>query len=429
MPHVTPCAAWFGAMALAGAVRADVPVPPWIEEGDVAPPTWARSVAPKPDDRGHPGDLVLFAGPSRASPKRGVTLSGTTLPFFGEKRGSGCTGRFWLVGPLAWTCSDDAALSPSDPRPTSIVPGADGLWLQYFFVKPDGTSAYATLEAAVEGTEERDLEGGWAVGVAEQRRAGGERWARTQKGLWIAEHDLVAAQPSSFHGTVVQDGRLDFAWVVPEKANVWSTPSVKSKPAGQHARLETVTVRDGPSPAQAAPSGAMVQVDDASWMLARDLARPALSAPPAELAGASERWIDVDLATQTLVAYDGPRAVYATLVSTGRGPAGTDSATPPGVHRIWVKLLASDMDNVEREDVTQHYSMQDVPYVQFFDRGVALHGTYWHRDFGHVHSHGCVNLTPLDARWLFSFTEPALPSGWSAAYPTPMAAGTLVRVR
>jgi lipoprotein-anchoring transpeptidase ErfK/SrfK len=87
------------------------------------------------------------------------------------------------------------------------------------------------------------------------------------------------------------------------------------------------------------------------------------------------------------------------------------------------------MDNVERDDVTQHYSMQDVPYVQFFDGAVALHGTYWHRDFGRAHSHGCVNLAPIDARWLFDFTEPHLPDGWFAILPTPGSSATVVRIR
>jgi lipoprotein-anchoring transpeptidase ErfK/SrfK len=169
-----------------------------------------------------------------------------------------------------------------------------------------------------------------------------------------------------------------------------------------------------------------VRVGDGEWMLARDLARPAVSPPPDGVRG--ERWVDVDRATQTLVAYEGARPVFATLVSTGRGPEGTDAATPPGVHRIWVKILASDMANTgQGEDAG--YSLQDVPYVQFFDRGVALHGTYWHRDFGHVHSHGCVNLAPLDARWLFDFTQPGLPRGWAAVYPTGVDEGTLVRVR
>jgi L,D-transpeptidase catalytic domain len=73
--------------------------------------------------------------------------------------------------------------------------------------------------------------------------------------------------------------------------------------------------------------------------------------------------------------------------------------------------------------------MEDVPFVQFFDKAIALHGAFWHRDFGHVRSHGCVNLAPLDAAFLFNFTGPKLPAGWSAVLPAQTNPGTLVRVR
>ena len=171
-----------------------------------------------------------------------------------------------------------------------------------------------------------------------------------------------------------------------------------------------------------------MRVADDAWMASRDLARPHVAPPPGEV-GAGERWIDVELATQTLVAYEGVRAVYATLVSTGRGPPGRRPPRLPESTASGSKLLASDMDNTERDDTLAHYSLEDVPYVQFFDKAVALHGTYWHRDFGHVKSHGCVNLSPLDAKWLFDFTGPRLPSAWAAAYPTPLDPGTVVRVR
>jgi lipoprotein-anchoring transpeptidase ErfK/SrfK len=173
----------------------------------------------------------------------------------------------------------------------------------------------------------------------------------------------------------------------------------------------------------------MVRVDEGGWMLARDLARPSQAPVPAEVVAPGERWIDVDSLAQTLVAYEGSRPVYATLVSTGRGPAGGPSATPPGVHRVWVKIFSSDMANVQTQDNDPHYSMEDVPYEQFFDDAVALHGTYWHGDFGRPRSHGCVNLSPLDARWLFNFTEPRMPMGWAAVYPASIDQGSVVRVR
>jgi hypothetical protein len=385
--------------------------------------SWARSVASKLVARGQPGELTLFAAPSRSSDRRGVSVPGATLPLFGARRGAGCTGRWWLVGPLAWTCSDDAVLLPDEPAGGSLSFGAEGLPHAYYFVGHDGASAYPDLESAADGAPDRELDPGWSVAIVEQRDVSGERWGRTTKGLWVALRELAPAHPSPFHGAAVEGGKLDMAWVVADRASVWpsSDPPARAKPSGSRVRFERVRVL--------AEAGASVRVGAEEWMKLRDLARPALAAPPAELARAGERWVDVDLATQTLVAYEGPRPVFATLVSTGRGPKGSDSATPPGVHRIWVKILTSDMANVEPDDPDANYSLQEVPYVQFFDRAVALHGTYWHRDFGRVHSHGCVNLAPMDARWLFDFTEPRLPRGWAAAYPTITDEGTLVRVR
>jgi L,D-transpeptidase catalytic domain len=416
-----------GALALAcvattaAAVRADVALPPWTEELDVSVPPSARSVVAKRDERGQPGDLQLFVGPSRQSGIRGVTGVGVALPFFGAKRGSGCSGRWWLVGPLAWTCSDDADISTDEPRVLERGSLADSTLAAYFFVKSEGASAFVSLESAENGAPDRDLEGGWAVAVIEQRIANGERWGRTSHGLWIAMRDLAPAQPSRVQGATIAQGRIDFAWVLAEHASVYSAPTIKGKPAGVRDRFERVEVREH--------SGAMVRVGESSWMLARDLAVPTSASPPAEVTAPAERWIDIDLANQTLVAYEGTQPVYAALVSTGRGPQGSDTATPAGVHRIWVKMIATDMDNIERGELEAHYSLEDVPYVQFFDGAVGLHGTYWHHDFGHVRSHGCVNLTPLDARWIFAFTEPHLPPGWVAAYPTALDAGTVVRVR
>jgi hypothetical protein len=407
--------------AVAGSAHSDVLLPPWIEEGDLPPPSWARSVGSKPGDPGDSGALTLLAGPSGGSARRGTTLPGASLPFYGARRGSGCSGRWWLVGALAWVCSDDAELLTAEPQSRESQTGDDGLWLQYFFVIPAGTSAYTSLELAREGTSDHELEGGWAVGVAEQRMVDGQRWARTSKGIWLSLGDLVPARPSAFHGTAVEGGRLDFAWVLADLAHVWSDPSPKGKPNRSHVRFERVVIQEDRGP--------MVRVEDDGWMMARDLARPMAAEPPAQLVAPDEHWIDVDTASETLVAYEGIRPVYATLASTGRGALGSGAETPTGVHRVWVKIRASDMDNVGREEAEENYSMEEVPYVQFFDGAVALHGTYWHGDFGHVRSHGCVNLSPRDARWLFSFTAPRMPAGWAAVFPTPLDPGSIVRVR
>ncbi len=127
------------------------------------------------------------------------------------------------------------------------------------------------------------------------------------------------------------------------------------------------------------------------------------------------KWIEVYLRQQKLVAYEDGKPVFEALVSTGtaRYP------TVTGRFRIYLKLLYSDMAG-------PGYYLRNVPYVMYFYRGYALHGTYWHNNFGRPMSHGCINLRVEDARWLFYWTEPALPQGASFVYSSPDNPGTLV---
>ncbi|HEX2731745.1 MAG TPA: L,D-transpeptidase [Polyangiaceae bacterium] len=146
--------------------------------------------------------------------------------------------------------------------------------------------------------------------------------------------------------------------------------------------------------------------------------------PPATRSTSS--WIDVSIRDQTLVAYEGETAVYATLVSTGADgllDTETHRATVQGDFLIHTKHVTSTMDSDAMGD---EYAMGDVPYVQYFSGGTALHAAYWHDDFGAPRSHGCVNLSPLDARWLFDWTLPRVPRSWHGAMT--VLGGTLVRV-
>jgi len=423
------------ALASVGLARADGGMPPWSDPNDLPVPSWAKSVYAMKEDQ------PLQSSPATGSQRRGSVIARARLPLFGAKRGPGCEGRWLLVGPYAWICADLVELSPEEPLPgpgaqslLSALPpkvSGDGLPYRYHFVGKDGASGFHDLDHAEDEAPDQDYEAGFAVAIVEERVAHGERWGRTRHGEWIALRELGAAHPPAFKGEVLPEtGALDFAWVGPDKASVYETPA-SSKPTGARVHQEVVAWREE----QPSPGGVMVRVSDdgapPAWIRAKDLVRPTLSPPPDDIGGpkTQERWIDVELATQVLVAYEGTRPVYATLVSTGRGAAGTDTATPVGAHRIWVKLLATNMGNLQNEDADEHYSIEDVPYVQFFDKAVALHGAFWHRAFGHVHSHGCVNLAPADAEWLFAFTTPHIPVGWSAALPAPVEKGTMVRVR
>jgi lipoprotein-anchoring transpeptidase ErfK/SrfK len=108
----------------------------------------------------------------------------------------------------------------------------------------------------------------------------------------------------------------------------------------------------------------------------------------------SDRWIDVDLSAQTVFAMQGDQIVNRFLVSTGLWP----NVTVTGEYRIYVKYRAADMSG-------PGYYLPDVPYVMYFYKGYGLHGTYWHNNFGHPMSHGCVNLRTPDAGWIFDWSS------------------------
>ena len=101
--------------------------------------------------------------------------------------------------------------------------------------------------------------------------------------------------------------------------------------------------------------------------------------------------------------------------------------THSGEFRIREKHIAATMDGDVASDGP--YSIEDVPWIMYFNGSVALHGAFWHSNFGHVQSHGCVNLAPLDAKTLFGWTEPQLPQGWHGVFATPERPGTRVVVR
>lgn len=126
-----------------------------------------------------------------------------------------------------------------------------------------------------------------------------------------------------------------------------------------------------------------------------------------------EKWIDVNLTKQTLMLYEGTEPVYATLMSSGEAgledPA-TTTATKRGVFRVHTKHVTATMSSRE---IGEEFELNEVPYVMYFDKeGYALHGAYWHDSFGTPKSHGCINLSPEDARRVFHWAEPRVPTGW-----------------
>jgi hypothetical protein len=397
-------------------------LPPWRDADDLPLSNATGSVVVQR------GEQSIIADPSLAGARRGTAKMGAGLPWFGAKRGSGCAARWINVGPLAWICQDVLAFDPRPPleagRGTETVAAA-GLPFRYYFVGQAGSNGYVRLDDAEDVAPDHEFEPGFAIAAVDEGIKQNARYVRTHHGYWVPLRDLAPVTPFDFRGEEIKEGKIDFAWVVEDRAVVYAAPGgtpIKAEPPRRRfdkvAFLEEKTTK----------GGSYVRIAEKAWLRARDVRR-ALPLPAPASVRAGERWIDVDLATQTLVAWEGETPVFATLVSTGKGREGSDNATPKGEFRIWVKLASSNMDNLEDEDAAKYYAIEDVPYVQYFAKGVGLHGAFWHRAFGHERSHGCVNLAPLDAQRLFAFTTPHLPAGWTAVLPTLVEDGTLVRVR
>lgn len=122
---------------------------------------------------------------------------------------------------------------------------------------------------------------------------------------------------------------------------------------------------------------------------------------------ALKKHIEVNLNTQHLYAFEGNNMVYSFPISSGKW-----APTPTGVFNIWVKLRYTRMEGGNPADGT-YYNLSNVPYVMFFyndkipkSRGFSLHGTYWHNNFGHPMSHGCVNMRTEDAAILYEWANP-----------------------
>ena len=169
------------------------------------------------------------------------------------------------------------------------------------------------------------------------------------------------------------------------------------------------------------------EMEGGNWLRDIDITFTKPVAPPADLKP-GEKWIDVDLAHQTLVAFEGDKAVYATMISSGKpsDDPDTNHRTPSGDFRIREKHVSATMDDDAASDGT--YKIEDVPWIMYFHGGYALHGAFWHSAWGHVRSHGCVNMTPTDARVIFNWVGPTLPDGWHGVHATDQNPGTRVIV-
>jgi hypothetical protein len=374
---------------------------------------------------------VLRARPDGSSPRRGTATLHALLPVHEAALGPGCATRWLRVERAAWVCQSDIELSDQPPAAERQPPLRAGAWLpyDYAFAAFGGVRTYRSQQDALNEDWAEQLERSMGVAITSIQRFGGRRWAQTAGGRWIAHDELLSARPSEWQGALIDASvpsadRVGFAR---GRAFLWPSAQLAAR-GGRTAPSESVSPRELLVAVETEEvQGHLIWRTPRGWIDARHVHVASTATAPANVRP-GERWVDLDTRAQVLVAYEGARPVYFTLVSTGR--RGFD--TGRGEFRAWVKLASTDMSNADDpalDTATRVYSVERVPWVLFFHGDQALHGVYWHDRFGTARSHGCVNLAPRDARWIFEWAPPALPAGWDAAFPTDEEPGLRVRVR
>lgn len=223
------------------------------------------------------------------------------------------------------------------------------------------------------------------------------RYFQSKSGMWIDGGDAARAAPPTFQGVIVHaTPRSQFGWILtatrPRAEPSFNSPELKREigPGELFPILGMKTVAD--------TDWFMIGLGE--WIEDRVIGRVVPKTIPPE-GVENGRWVDINLAEQSLTVYEDSRMVFATLVSTGADPF----FTQPGLFKIYEKKDTETMSGSFSADKTDYYYLEDVPWTMYFDKLRAIHGAYWHARFGYDTSHGCVNLSIGDSRWVYDWAK------------------------
>jgi lipoprotein-anchoring transpeptidase ErfK/SrfK len=365
--------------------------------GRFGPPWMARIIV----DR-----TTLYAQPDLTSTAAGPLDRGTIVVVVGEQTDS--AGHEWTQTPNGYVPSE-AVTEDFDPWVADVTPPQAPV-----YAKPNARDAVRL------NVKQGDLLR--VTGVSHGMMGDNNLWWSTTEG-YVALDALRPTQNPWAGMWTVPDGLLALnGWwgATRSDANVRAGPSTDAPTVGHLPAGNLVKVLvEGPGE-DVQGSSTWYRIDGGryagGWVhssLVRRAAQPMpnTTAPPS--GSSSGRWIVVDRAHHSLTLVDNGSPVFVTYVALG--VAGRE--TPAGTYSTWGKYRADDMTSSSVKDPGGYYDLPNVPDTEYYlDGGFAIHGTYWHDDFASDESHGCVNVTWTDGRYLFSQT---LPYVADAALTTP----------
>lgn len=288
---------------------------------------------------------------------------------------------------------------PPDPSLTYVN-------IRYGQVVRQNAPIYASLEDAIRhGEVVRRIDSPYSfISYTDEAVVDGKRYYMVEYGGWMTANDVSRiGTPSLFQGlTFKRTPTRPFGWILFPVETKRTPGYTQNDYTGRELfRYQVVQIYstqeiDGVNWYLIRPDEWIPESKDWQRYIGRVIPNPT---PPDGVTNG--RWIEVNLYDQTVAVYDNSSLVFATLIASGIEPFWTQ----PGLFQIYQKYEATPMRGSFEADRSDAYYLEDVPWTMYYDKARALHGAYWHNAFGAPRSHGCVNMSVGDARWLFEWAQ------------------------
>lgn len=359
----------------------------------------------------------------------------------------GCAKGFYPVRPAGFVCAEGSAtvdLTHPTLAAMAIQPLLDQP-LPFTYARTSGETPLFERDPARDGAVREvgklkrragvAVVGSWTATVPGSTEA--ERLALLTSGRFAKAKDLEAAKPSEFTGTLLgKDQKLPLAYVVKRGVRRYKLDgenAEKDKELDFHEMLP-LTGRF-----RTAHGEKFWALERDRWVRHKDVTVVLPRSNYPDFAVEGQKWLDVSLVMQTLVAYEGKRPFFVTLVSVGRELSGAEPAATDAVQgapsAAWglgaFEVTAKHVTRVGADPFALRESFQvyDVPWALELASGRALYGSYWHDRFGIEHGAGGIELSPADAVRIFQWATPSIPDGWHSSTRLGGEAKTMVVLR
>ncbi len=356
-------------------------------------------------------------------------------------RGPGCA-TFYAIEPMGFVCVDQkqATLSADDPlfkavsayapRLSQAAPHryAESLGVELRAQVPGVASSWPALPAFFHEPRRRLLPLS-TLAYLEQPSSDGQGWLLSADLLWLQKEQVTLYPEITFHGVELgREWHLPLAFFRRAGSRKFRRigPGKFERRDESYALHEIVALSDQIEVQRGERYYQTAQGDD--WVREQDAVLPAPRSvtPWGARVGHEDHtglgpkdprqtWIEVSVLGGWLLAFEGTKPVYATLISGGRGGIPQEGEKHTGDSRDAGRNVSNlGQARTVTLQAPGEYVHSDVPWTQNFQKPYAIHSAYWHDNWGNLASSGCINVSPIDGKWLFDFSEPKLPPGWHA---------------